>query len=76
MICTATFGSGVKTGRGPYADLSATDPVREKGQGVRVMRGGSWGKRIPQICSAARRFSGVPPSRDLDVGFCVAFRSD
>ena len=43
---------------------------------VRVMRGGSWGKRIPQISSSALRFSGAPPSRDLDVGFRVAFRAD
>jgi formylglycine-generating enzyme required for sulfatase activity len=40
------------------------------------MRGGSWGKRIPQICSSALRFSGAPPSRDLDVGFRVSIRLD
>jgi formylglycine-generating enzyme required for sulfatase activity len=65
---------------GPYGDLSAKDPVQDnidnKDKGVRVMRGGSWGKRIPQICSAALRFSGAPPSRDLDVGFRVSFRPD
>ena len=61
---------------GPYAALSAKDPVREDGNGVRVMRGGSWGKRTPQICSAALRFSGAPPSRDLDVGFRVSVRTD
>jgi formylglycine-generating enzyme required for sulfatase activity len=61
---------------GPYGDLSAKDPVREDPKEVRVMRGGSWGKRIPQICSAALRFSGAPPSRDMDVGFRVCFRPD
>ena len=63
---------------GPYRNLSAKDPVQDsiKDKGVRVMRGGSWGKRIPQICSAARRFSGAPRSRDLDVGFRVSFRPD
>jgi sulfatase modifying factor 1 len=59
---------------GPYGDLSAKDPVREDYKGVRVMRGGSWGKRTPKICSAALRFSGAPQSRDLDVGFRVSFR--
>jgi formylglycine-generating enzyme required for sulfatase activity len=61
---------------GSYATLSAKDPVRNEGNGVRVMRGGSWGKRVPQISSCALRFSGAPPSRDLDVGFRVAFRAD
>jgi len=61
---------------GQYRILSAKDPVRNEGSGVRVMRGGSWGKRIPQISSSALRFSGAPPSRDLDVGFRVAFRAD
>jgi len=62
---------------GPYGNLSAKDPVRDsEDKGVRVMRGGSWGKRIPQICSTARRFSGAPPSRDMDVGFRVALRLD
>jgi formylglycine-generating enzyme required for sulfatase activity len=61
---------------GPYRDLSAKDPLQDKGNGVRVMRGGSWGKRIPQICSSALRFSGAPSSRDLDVGFRVSFRPD
>ena len=61
---------------GRYSDLSARDPVRNEGNGVRVMRGGGWGKRVPQISSSALRFSGAPPSRDLDVGFRVAFRAD
>ena len=62
---------------GPYASLSARDPAGESdAMGVRVMRGGSWGKRIPQIASSALRFSGAPPSRDMDVGFRVSFRPD
>lgn len=63
---------------GPYNDLSTKDPVNNsiENKGVRVMRGGSWGKRIPQISSAAHRFSGAPRSRDLDVGFRVCFRRD
>jgi formylglycine-generating enzyme required for sulfatase activity len=61
---------------GPYGDLSAKDPVRNEEGMVRVMRGGGWGKRIPQISSSALRFSGAPPSRDMDVGFRVAFRAD
>jgi formylglycine-generating enzyme required for sulfatase activity len=61
---------------GPYGDLSAKDPVRNEGGVVRVMRGGGWGKRVPQISSSALRFSGAPPSRDMDVGFRVAFRAN
>jgi sulfatase modifying factor 1 len=61
---------------GRYGKLSAIDPVRNEGNGVRVMRGGSWGKRTPKICSSALRFSGAPQSRDLDVGFRVSFRAD
>ena len=61
---------------GPYGDLSAKDPVRNEENRVRVMRGGGWGKRVPQISSSALRFSGAPPSRDMDVGFRVAFRAD
>ena len=58
---------------GPYGDLSAKDHVREDSKGVRVMRGGSWGKRIPQISSAALRFSGAPRSRDTpDVHLVIA----
>jgi formylglycine-generating enzyme required for sulfatase activity len=65
---------------GRYDVLSAKDPVRNdarnEGNGVRVMRGGGWGKRVPQISSSALRFSGAPPSRDMDVGFRVAFSAD
>ena len=62
---------------GPYGNLSAKDPLGDpKDKQVRVMRGGSWGKRIPRISSAALRFSGAPPSRDMDVGFRVSFRLD
>jgi len=64
---------------GPYADLSAQNPVREdplKQIPGHVIRGGGFGKRTPQICSAAHRMAGAPSSRDLDLGFRVVYRPD
>jgi formylglycine-generating enzyme required for sulfatase activity len=64
---------------GPYRDLSAKDPVGGddvKDKKLRVVRGGGWGKRTPRFASAARRLSGVPGSRDIDLGLRVSLRLD
>jgi formylglycine-generating enzyme required for sulfatase activity len=64
---------------GPYSDLGPKDPVREdplKQIPGRVIRGGGFGKRTPQICSAAHRMAGAPSSRDLDLGFRICVRVD
>ena len=47
---------------GPYSDLGPKDPVREdpiKQIPGHVIRGGGFGKRTPQICSAAHRVAGA-----------------
>ncbi len=59
----------------PYAFGQASDPFKQQGGNVRVLRGGSWHSLVGR-CRSASRAWGAPGYRGSDVGCRICFRTD
>ena len=72
MICTATCGSGARTGMTRTIMRSRRRTIRrDPGGSDRVLRGAGW-DRTPYECRSTFRGSSWPSCRSIDIGFRVS----